>query len=131
MLTRLILLFIFVPICEIFILLEAGREIGVWPTVLLIVLTGIAGAWLARSQGFDIMQKINASLARGEVPAAEIVNGIFILVGGLLLLTPGFLTDLFGFTCLVPFTREPMLRLVTAWLKRNIESGRIQVSRMQ
>lgn len=127
MFIKLAVLFITIPICEIFILLEAGRTIGIWPTILTVILTGIAGAYLARTQGFDLLLRIRTNLDRGVLPADELVDGIFILCGGMLLLTPGFLTDLFGFVVLTPFSRQPIKRMLTEWLKKRIERGDIAI----
>ncbi len=127
MFMKLSLLFITIPICEIFIFLEAGKIIGLWPTLLTVVLTGIAGAYLARTQGFDLLQRIQESMARGELPTEELFDGAFILTGGVLLLTPGFLTDLVGFICLSPISRNPLKRITVNWLKGKIDRGEIVV----
>jgi len=126
---KLAILFITIPICEIFIFLEAGEMIGVGPTLAIIILTGIAGAYLARTQGFDLVVRINQAMARGELPAGELIDGAFILCGGLLLLTPGFMTDLIGFICLTPFSRAILKRIVVDWFKRKIERGEVTVRR--
>ena len=129
MFMRLAILFITIPICEIFIFLEAGEVIGLWPTLATVVLTGIAGAYLARTQGFDLIQRIQNTMARGEIPADELVDGIFVLSGGLLLLTPGLLTDLIGFICLTPFFRAPLKQILIQWFQKKIAQGNIRVSR--
>ena len=129
MFIKLAILFITIPICEIFIFLEAGSLIGIWPTILIVIFTGIAGAYLARTQGFDLVLRIQKSLEMGQIPTNELIDGVFILTGGLLLLTPGFMTDLFGFICLTPFSREPMKRTIVNWLKRKIEKGEIIINR--
>jgi UPF0716 protein FxsA len=127
---KLAILFITIPICEIFIFLEAGQLIGLWPTLLTVVFTGIAGAYLARTQGFDLLQRIQATLNRNELPASELLDGAFILAGGMLLLTPGFLTDLCGFLFLTPFSRIPLKRLLSDWIKKKIEKGEIVIGQM-
>ncbi len=129
MLLRLSILFITIPICEIFIFLEAGSQIGIWPTLAIVVLTGVAGAYLTRSQGFDLLLRIQSSLARNEIPTRELVDGLFILAGGILLLTPGLLTDLAGFVLLAPFSREPLKRGLTTWFIKRMERGEIVVRR--
>jgi len=126
---KLSILFITIPICEIFIFLQAGEIIGLWPTILTVVLTGLAGAYLARTQGFDLLQRIGKSMDAGELPANELVDGVFILSGGLLLLTPGFLTDLLGFICLAPISRIPLKQLLVGWFKRKVEKGEIVIGR--
>ena len=130
MFTKLAFLFITIPICEIFIFLEAGNLIGLWPTLLTVVFTGIAGAYLARTQGFELLSRIQKTMERGELPASELTDGLFILAGGLLLLTPGFLTDLVGFLFLAPFSRNPLKSLLNQWIKKRIENGEIVIRRM-
>lgn len=118
----LFLLFLTVPLAEIYVLLEVGSLIGALPTVGAVVLTAVIGAALVRVQGFSTLAQIRESLDRGEVPAVALVEGAFLLVAGALLLTPGFITDAVGFACLCP----PLRRfLITEYLlERLIVSGR-------
>lgn len=125
MFIKLLILFTLVPIVELYVLLEAGRQIGVGATIGMIFLTGIAGAYLARSQGFNLINRIQADLNQGRVPADQIMDGAIILAGGLLLLTPGFCTDLFGFCLLTPVTRQYIKIWLTKWLDRKIQRGEI------
>ncbi len=125
MFIKLLILFTLVPIVELYVLLEAGRQIGVGATIGMIFLTGIAGAYLARSQGFNLINRIQADLNQGRVPANQIMDGAIILAGGLLLLTPGFCTDLFGFCLLTPVTRQYIKIWLTKWLDRKIQRGEI------
>ena len=104
----LLLLFLLVPLAEIYVMIKVGGIIGALPTVLLVVLTAVAGAALARIQGLATLQRLQATLARGEAPAIEMFEGVLLLVGALLLLTPGFITDLLGFVCLFPATRKAL-----------------------
>jgi len=115
-LIRLLIVVILLPLAEIFVLIESGRAIGVWPTVLLVVLTGIAGSWLMRHQGLALLGRIQAQLAAGQLPAGTLLDGVLVLAGGLLLLTPGFCTDLLGFTMLVPTTQRGWRRGLEGWL---------------
>jgi len=103
-----LLLFLLVPLIEIYVMIQVGGIIGALPTVLLVVLTAVAGATLARFQGMATLQRLQATLARGEAPAIEMFEGVLLLVGALLLLTPGFITDLLGFACLIPITRRAL-----------------------
>lgn len=125
MFIKLLILFTLVPIVELYVLLEAGRQIGVGATIGMIFLTGIAGAYLARSQGFNLINRIQADLNQGRVPADQIMDGAIILAGGLLLLTPGFCTDLFGFCLLTPVTRQYIKIWLSKWLDRKIQRGEI------
>ena len=117
MLGYLILLFTVVPVVELALLIKIGQHIGVGYTLTIVILTGIAGAYLARSQGFRTLRRIQEDINEGLMPADKIFDGVMILCGGILLLTPGFVTDLIGFMALVPFTR----RLIKLWLKRKIK----------
>ncbi len=126
-----ILLFVFIllPILEIYVLIEAGRQIGVGATLGLIILTGVAGAYLARSQGFQLLARIQTDLAQGRVPAEELFDGAMILAGGLVLLTPGFCTDLIGFILLTPLTRPYVKRWLRLWLEKKVARGDIRIRR--
>ncbi|HEY5672597.1 MAG TPA: FxsA family protein [Malonomonas sp.] len=129
MFIKLLILFTLVPIVELYVLIEAGRQIGLAPTIGFIFLTGIAGAFLARSQGFQLLNRIQNDLNAGRVPANEIMDGAMILAGGLLLLTPGFCTDLIGFCLLTPLTRKSLKGWLTLWLERKIARGEIRIQR--
>ncbi len=106
------LFFLTVPFVEIYLLLQLGGIVGVIPTVLLVVFTAILGAWLLRRQGFATWQRFQANLAKGEIPAYEMIEGPILLVGGALLLTPGFFTDAMGFVCLIPQARRKLAQYV-------------------
>jgi UPF0716 protein FxsA len=110
----LLLLFLLVPLIEIYLLIKIGGVIGAFPTVVLVVLTAVIGAALARYQGLATLQRLQATMARGEAPAIEMFEGVLLLVGALLLLTPGFATDLLGFACLIPQLRRA---LAIRWLQ--------------
>ena len=101
-------LFLVIPIIEIYLLIQVGGYIGVLPTIALVVLTAVIGASLLRSQGLQTYMRFNQALGEGRVPANEILEGVALLIGGALLLTPGFFTDLIGFFCLLPITRRPV-----------------------
>lgn len=117
---NLLLLFLIVPIIEIYLLIQVGSLIGALPTVVLVVLTAVLGAALLRSQGFATLGRIQATMARGEVPAIELMEGAMLLFGGALLLTPGFFTDAIGFVCLLPQLRKQVVLWV---IKRGMVSG--------
>ncbi len=123
MFIKLLILFTLVPMIELYVLIEAGRQIGVGATIGMIFLTGIAGAYLARSQGFDLINRIQTDLNQGRIPAEEMMDGAMILAGGLLLLTPGFCTDLFGFCLLTPATRKFFKVWLKKWLNLKVQQG--------
>lgn len=112
----LILLFTLVPVVELALLIKIGRHIGVGYTLTIVILTGIVGAYLAKFQGFRTLRRIQEDINEGLMPADRIFDGMIILCGGILLLTPGFITDLIGLMALVPFTRH----LIKLWLKGKI-----------
>lgn len=129
MFIKLLIIFTLVPIIELYVLIEAGRQIGISATITMIFLTGIAGAFLARSQGFALINRIQNELNQGQLPAENLIDGAMILAGGLLLLTPGFCTDLIGFCFLTPFTRSIMKVWIKKWLDQKIHRGEIHVRR--
>ena len=103
--------FIVLPILEMYVLIKVGGNLGALNTVLLVLLTALIGVALLRVQGFRTLMNAKNKLGMAQLPAEEIITGIFLAVGGALLLTPGFITDTFGFLCLIPFTRRILLKL--------------------
>lgn len=128
----LILLLTLVPFLELVILLEvhAGLSllVGGWKalflTVFSVTMTGVVGAMLARHQGLTTLRKVQESLGRGELPKNELMDGVMILIGGVLLMTPGFLTDIFGLTLLIPLTRAGYRMLMARWLQKQLITGK-------
>lgn len=106
----LVTFFLIVPIIEIYLLIQVGGIIGVLPTIGLVVLTAVLGAALLRAQGLQTYMRFNQALSEGRVPASEILEGVALLIGGALLLTPGFFTDAIGFICLLPFSRKTLIQ---------------------
>ena len=108
----LFLVVLIIPFAEIYLLLLVGGVIGAFPTIFLVVFTAALGAWLLRQQGFATFRQFQANLAQGVIPAYEMIEGPIILLGGLLLLTPGFITDILGFACLIPPLRKKIAQYV-------------------
>lgn len=102
-----------VPLLEILVLIQVGQAIGAWWTILLLVADGIFGAWLIKHEGRRAARALSEALGSGRMPAAEIADGILILVGGTLMLSPGFVTDAFGMLMILPFTRPFARRILT------------------
>jgi len=127
MLGRLLILFTVVPLLELYLLIEVGSRLGAGFTVVLIALTGGVGALLARMQGFRVLGQIRERLAQDRLPADELLSGGLVLAGGLLLVTPGILTDVVGLTLLLPFVRVRVVQWVKDFLRRKIEGASIQV----
>ncbi len=108
--TLLVVLFITVPILEMYLLIKIGGVIGALPTIGLVVVTAMVGVALLRQQGLVTLHRVQTALDRGELPATEMLEGIALLLGGALLLTPGFVTDGLGLFCLIPSTRQLLVR---------------------
>jgi UPF0716 protein FxsA len=123
------LFLIIVPAAEISVLLLSGQTIGIWPTILLIILTGFLGAYLAKQQGLEIIKRTQDQLRRGMMPGDVILDGISILLGGVLLLTPGFITDIMGVLLLAPPTRKFFKALMLKLFRNWMDKGTIKVIR--
>ena len=117
---RLVLLFVVVPVVEFTLLIKLGKLVGLWPTLLLVVFTGVVGSALARHQGLSTWRRFNQRLASGAMPGQELVDGIIILLAGALLITPGILTDVVGICGLVPITRRVFRRYIVSRLNANM-----------
>ena len=117
MLLKLFLAFTIIPIIEIYLLIEIGSMFGALTAVTLVILTGFLGAFLARMQGLQTLYRIQESLREGRMPSGELLDALLIIIAGLVLLTPGFLTDSAGFLLLIPATRNS----IKYWLRRQIE----------
>lgn len=110
----LFLLFVAVPIIEIGLFIQVGGFLGLWTTLGIVVLTAIVGSWLVRAQGMAALEKMQRSLQSGQNPADPIANGAFILIAGLLLLTPGFFTDAIGLGLLIPPVRQALIKFLAS-----------------
>ena len=106
----LFLMFVAVPILEMIILIKVGGLIGAIPTIAMVVLTATVGIWLLKLEGLATLRRVQEKMATGQLPETELLEGIMLIVGGALLLTPGFVTDAFGFVCLIPVLRRPFAR---------------------
>ncbi len=123
---RMLLLYLFLlftvgPLIELTLLFYLGTHIGWWETVALVLLTGFVGAALARWQGVKAILRVQRRIGRGQLPADELFDGVLILVAGVVLVTPGILTDLMGFGLLIPHIRNVVKSMLRSWAKRNIE----------
>ncbi|WP_332629084.1 FxsA family protein [Halalkalibacter flavus] len=119
----LLLLIIIVPALEIAVLILSGNVLGVWPTILLIIATGVLGAWLAKKEGLQALRLAQLQTQQGQLPSAVILDGICILVGGVVLLTPGFITDAIGFFLLIPATRTIAKGFLLKMFNQMIKNG--------
>jgi len=123
--TKILTLFVIVPVTELYILIEVGKKIGSLSIIGIIILTGIIGAYLVKSQGFMILRKIQNDLNEGIMPGDSLIQGAIILAGGILLLTPGFVTDIVGFIFLIPVSRNIVKKYLLKWLQGKIKEGNI------
>lgn len=126
----LLILFTVVPALEFYLLFKIGGTIGAGNTFLIIIGTGIVGAALAKAQGLSILNRISSTLSQGQLPASEIMHGFIVFGGGLLLLTPGFITDILGFCMVLPGTRHLIVVLLANYFERGIKSGNIKFFHM-
>ncbi|MFM1654255.1 FxsA family protein [Brevibacillus sp. B_LB10_24] len=122
----LIVLFILVPIIELWGLIAVGKVIGGWQTVGLAILISIFGAWLTKQQGLQVLRLVQMQLSRGQMPTDALLDGLLVLFGGLLLLVPGFFTDLLGLLLLIPYTRMFVHFFFKKWIQFLIVSGKIR-----
>jgi UPF0716 protein FxsA len=118
MFKSLLLLFTIIPIIELYLLIKLGSSIGVWNTILFVLITGVFGAWLAHQQGLSVLNRIKSVLSMGKMPADELIDGVMILIAGILLITPGVLTDLTGIFLLIP----PFRAKLKGFLKQRIQT---------
>ncbi|MGF3103995.1 FxsA family protein [Rossellomorea aquimaris] len=124
-----LLLLIIVPALEIGLLVLSGQAFGLIPTVLLIITTGILGAYLAKKQGMETLRKAQQDMQYGQLPGDAIIDGLCILVGGVVLLTPGFITDAIGFLLLLPPTRKMFKPFIYKLFKRWVNNGNVIIYR--
>lgn len=123
----LVVLFLLVPIVEIYVIVQVGQEIGALPTVALLIVESLIGAWLVRREGRRAWNALRAAVTTGQLPSRELADAGLVLIGGTLLLTPGFVTDVVGFFFVLPLTRPVARRLLAAYLARRatVTVGRI------
>jgi len=106
----LLLIFIGLPILELLVLFKVHGVVGTMTTIGMVIFTAVAGVWLLKQQGFSMLARYQSTILSGKMPAQEMLEGVALVFGGALLLTPGFVTDTIGFLCLLPFTRQPIVK---------------------
>ena len=127
---KLALLFVIVPILELMLLIEVGQAVGLLPTLLLVLATGVGGAILARAEGIRVLMQFQRELASGRLPGQALLDGVSVLIGGAFLLTPGILTDVLGFSLLFPLTRRAFQAAGRRYLQGQIAAGTVRVVSM-
>jgi UPF0716 protein FxsA len=125
---KLFLLFTIIPIAELYLLIKIGGMIGAFNTVLVIFITAMVGAYLAKSQGLIVFTQIQQAIAEGRPPGDELLHGLFILLGGFTLLTPGFITDFLGLSMLVPPIRVVYIQIAKQIIRNKIETGNWRIT---
>jgi len=125
MLIKLILIFTIIPFIELSILIELGTHIGTLNTIMVVIITGIVGAFMARIAGLSVLFKIQENLRAGIFPADELFDGVLILIGGALLITPGLLTDALGFLLLLPLGRAGVKKWLKEVVRKKMNKGEI------
>ncbi len=123
----LLLLFTVIPALELFLLFKVGSEIGGLNTILIIILTGVVGSVITKSQGKSLLFEIQGKLGTGEIPTLEIIQGALVFAAGLMLITPGFFTDCLGFLMVIPPTRFLIAQGLQVWFAKAVKNGTIKV----
>lgn len=121
----LVVVFIVLPLLELYVILQVGDAIGVVPTLAILVADSLLGSWLLKSQGRQVWRRFNEATAAGRIPHSEIIDGVLIIFGGAFLITPGFVTDVFGLLFLLPPTRAAFRRTVRRMIERGTVWGRV------
>jgi UPF0716 protein FxsA len=129
MLLKLFLCFTLIPVLELYLLIKIGSVIGGFNTILLVILTGFTGAWLARMEGMNTMMKLRMNLQKGLMPAEELIDAVIIFAAGVVLLTPGLITDIFGLALLWPVTRNKFKRILRKKFDEMQLQGNVNVTR--
>lgn len=124
---KLFLLFTLLPLLDLWLLLAIGRALGFWPTILLVVVTGAAGAWLAKAEGRRVLTGWQRAHEEGRVPDQGILSAALVLAGGVLLVTPGVVTDAMGLALLFPPSRRLAGAGLRRWLERKVRNGQVRV----
>ena len=125
MVIRFILLFTVVPLIELYLLIQVGKYLGVLPTIAVVFITGIMGGLLARSQGLSIYRRIQMDLQNGTIPTDSLIDGLFILIAGALLITPGLITDIVGFLVMIPGFRGWLRKRIKERFRQKLEAGQM------
>ena len=120
MFSKLLLLFIFVPFLDLAILIKLGEYIGFWQTIAIIIITGVTGAVLVKREGLSVIQKIKTDLGQSAIPGRQLVNGLLVLIGGILLMTPGILSDAVGFILVIPGSRGIVREKLISYFRKKV-----------
>jgi UPF0716 protein FxsA len=119
----LLVAFVLVPLVEIYVIIQVGQAIGPWWTILLLIADSVLGSWLVKREGARAWKALREALDQGRMPATELADGMLILIGGLLMLTPGFVLDLVGMLCILPLTRPIGRKALAGFVSRRLTGG--------
>ncbi|MGG0656354.1 FxsA family protein [Rummeliibacillus pycnus] len=122
---KFLMLLILVPIIEITVVLISGKLIGAFPTLLLIVLTGMLGIYLAKTKGINAFRQLKTTIERGQAPGDAIIDGVLIFIGSIVLVLPGFISDIIGILLVIPATRKLFKPAIYYWLRKKMKKGQI------
>jgi UPF0716 protein FxsA len=125
----LLAIFIIVPIVELLGIFQVGSWIGGWNTFFILLIMGLAGAYLARAEGRKVWGEAQRQMQAGQIPGQSLLDGLCVLAGGLLLLMPGFISDILGVTLLIPATRSFYRQLMLHWIEKRIRNGHFRIGR--
>ena len=128
MLFKLFLAFTVIPFLELYLLLTVGKYLGPLNTIMIVIITAFFGALLAKVQGLRTMLRVKESMLQGQMPAEELIDALLIFAAGVVLLTPGFITDLAGFLILIPYTRSMLKRWVRIRFQNWINQNRVNLT---
>lgn len=126
---KLFLIFAVIPVIELALLIKIGSVIGTLNTIIIVILTAIVGAYMVKLEGMAVMYRIQGNMQQGTFPAEELINGMMILMAGVLLLTPGFFTDVVGFLMVFPVSRGVIKRIAGRYIKKRMSSTDVQIRR--
>ena len=126
---KLFLIFTLIPVIELSLLIKVGGYIGVMNTIMIVILTAIAGAYMVRSEGIGVMSRIQRNMQEGIFPGDEMMSGMMILIAVALILTTGFFTDLIGFLMVIPVSREFIKGLVKQYINKHMSSDDFHIDR--
>ncbi len=124
---KLFSVFLIIPLVELYLLIKIGGMIGALNTILIILITASLGAYMAKSQGFRVLHQIQEATSQGRMPGNELLHGLFVLIGGFALITPGLMTDTIGFSMLIPQIREIYVKMAKEIIRKKIEAGNFQM----
>ena len=127
MFSKILALFILVLLIDLFILIKLGQYIGFWYTIAIIIIAGIIGAVMVMREGLSVIQRVKKDLGQGIVPGRQLLNGLLLLIGGVLLIAPGIITDVAGFMLIIPGSRDKFVEMIISYLRSRFILGRFRL----